>query len=352
MSPVPSTLATLASEADGAASRGGGRFEIGLMTKTEIIVPASTSNLGASFDTCGLALGLYLRVLVTPTDKGFEIDPSGEGAEKVPRDETNLVVRAALYAAEQRKRTLAGAHLRIESEIPLSRGLGSSSSAIIAGLSLYEVLTGEQLSEEEFFGYALHFEGHGDNLAPSRLGGLVVAVVREETDYAGHPRHSLLTVQRSWPEEIGIVVCIPELEMETARMRSVLPRMVTRPDAIYNLQRSALLQAALSERKFDLINEALRDRLHQPYRAPLAPGLRDVLRLNDETERYPGLLGVAISGAGSTLIAFTLGDKKAIGDEMVARMASQGVSAIARALPVDHQGRQVRPISPPLPDHK
>ncbi|NBO64674.1 MAG: homoserine kinase, partial [Acidobacteria bacterium] len=98
------------------------------MAKTEIIVPASTSNLGASFDTCGLALSLYLRVEVEPIERGFEIIPSGEGADKVPRDESNLMVRAALFAAEQRGRDLPGARLRVESQIPLSRGLGSSSS--------------------------------------------------------------------------------------------------------------------------------------------------------------------------------------------------------------------------------
>jgi homoserine kinase len=314
------------------------------MAKTEIIVPASTSNLGASFDTCGLALSLYLRVEVEPTGGPFQIIPSGEGADKVPRDDSNLIIRAALFAAQQRKQTLPGATLRVDSQIPLSRGLGSSSSAIIAGLSAYEALTGDKLSQQDFFDYALHFEGHGDNLAPSTLGGMVIAVVKDYTDFSGTERRSLITVRRQWPEEIGIVVCIPEIELETAKMRSVLPRMVTRPDAIFNLQRGALLQAAIAEREFSLINEALRDRLHQPYRAPLAPGLEEVLALNDQTETCPGLLGVAISGAGSTLIALTLGDsadRQETGRIMIARMASRGVSAVAREVEVDNRGRIV-----------
>lgn len=314
------------------------------MAKTEIIVPASTSNLGASFDTCGLALSLYLRVEVEATGGPFQIIPSGEGADKVPRDDSNLIIRAALFAAQQRKQTLPGATLRVDSQIPLSRGLGSSSSAIIAGLSAYEALTGDKLSQQDFFDYALHFEGHGDNLAPSTLGGMVIAVVKEYTDFSGTERRSLITVRRQWPEEIGIVVCIPEIELETAKMRSVLPRMVTRPDAIFNLQRGALLQAAIAEREFSLINEALRDRLHQPYRAPLAPGLEEVLALNDQTETCPGLLGVAISGAGSTLIALTLGDsadRQETGRIMIARMASRGVSAVAREVEVDNRGRIV-----------
>src|SRR5215510_12811014 len=294
------------------------------MSKTEIIVPASTSNLGASFDTCGLALALYLRIEVETRVSGFEIIPTGEGAEKLPLDESNLIVRAALHAAQQRRRKIPGARLRVDSQIPLSRGLGSSSAAIIAGISIYEALSSERLSEEEFFNYALHFEGHGDNLAPSALGGLVVAAVKEYIDYSGNERRSLVAVKRHWPEEVRIALCIPEVEMETAKMRAVLPQMITRHDAIYNLQRAALLQAVISERRFDLLNEALRDRLHQPLRPPLAPGLSEVLKLNDETEAHPGLLGVAISGAGSALIAFATGNCDAIAETMNARMAACG----------------------------
>jgi homoserine kinase len=298
--------------------------------------------MGASFDTCGLALSLYLRIEVEQYDRGFEISLSGAGAEKLPSDESNLIVRAALYVAEQRRQKIPGARLRVDSQIPLSRGLGSSSAAIIAGISIYEVLSGERLSEEELFGYALQFEGHGDNLAPATLGGLVVAVVREYLDYSGNERRSLIAVKRPWPEEVGVVLCIPEFEMETAKMRAVLPKMVTRHDAIYNLQRAALLQAALSERRFDLLNEALRDRLHQPQRAPLAPGLSEVLKLNDETHKYPGLLGVAISGAGSTLIAFATGNYDAIAEAMKARMSACGMSAQAMEVKVDNRGRTVR----------
>jgi homoserine kinase len=312
------------------------------MAKTEIIVPASTSNLGASFDACGLALALYLRVEVESRERGYEILPSGEGAEKVPLDESNLMIRAARYVAAERSRgkhDLPGARVRVESQIPLARGLGSSSSAIIAGVSIYEVLTGDRLDQEEFFNYALHFEGHGDNLAPSLLGGLVVAVVKESVDFSGEERRSLLAVKRSWPEEVRIILCVPDFEMETAKMRAVLPQMVTRHDAIYNLQRGALLQAALAERRFELLNEALRDRLHQPYRAPLAPGLVDVLHLNDELDRYPGLIGTAISGAGSTMIAFVTGDGEKIAQTMRDRLARAGASSRCFEVSVDNRGR-------------
>src|SRR5262245_19948435 len=318
------------------------------MVKTEIIIPASTSNLGAGFDTCGLALSLYLRIEVEPRAKGFEIIPTGEGAEKIPLDESNLIIRAARYVASERNKInggnshLPGARLRIDSQIPLSRGLGSSSTAIIAGISVYETLTEDRLSENDFFDDALHFEGHGDNLAPSMLGGLVVAVVKESTDFSGTQRRSLIAVKRSWPEAIKIVLCIPEIEMETVKMRAVLPQMLTRHDAIYNLQRAALFQAALAEHRFELINEALRDCLHQPYRAHLVPGLSDVLHLHEERDKYPGLLGIAISGAGSSLIALALDNCHEIGATMVKRFSATGVNARALQVKADNQGRRMR----------
>jgi homoserine kinase len=305
------------------------------MPQTEIIVPASTSNLGSSFDTCGLALALYLRVTVEAEARGFEVVPTGEGAGDVPRDASNLIVRTARFVAEQRGVELGGARLRVHSEIPLARGLGSSSSAIIAGISVYEALTGDRLGDDEFFRYALHYEDHGDNLAPCRLGGLVLACIVEE----GHEQLSMIAVKRAWPEEVKVVIAIPELEMETVKMRAALPKSVPLRDAIFNMQRAALLQAAIAERKFELIGEALRDRLHQPFRAPLAPGLSEVLYLNNELHRFPGLLGVAISGAGSTMIAFATENCEKIAGAMQSRFEACGVRARAMEVKVDNAGR-------------
>jgi homoserine kinase len=193
------------------------------------------------------------------------------------------------------------------------------------------------LSEEEIFGYALRFEEHGDNLAPSLLGGLVVACIVERDD-----NRSLVTVKRKWPEEVKIVVAVPEFEMSTAEMRRALPAEVPMSDAVFNIQRAALLEAAISERRFDLLSEALNDRLHQPYRVPYGPGLADVLRMNEETQFYRGLLGVAMSGAGSTIIAFATDGFDEIAAAMSERLASRGVSSRTMQIEVDNRGRVVK----------
>lgn len=307
---------------------------------TEITIPSSTSNLGASFDVCGLALSLYMRVTIEERADGFEVVPSGEGADRLSGDESNLIPRVARSVAELRGKKIPGARLLVDSQIPLARGLGSSSAAIIAGISVYESLSGDRLSEQELFGYALRFEDHGDNLAPSLLGGLVVACVAEQLG-----QRSLVTVKRAWPEDVKIVLCIPEFEMDTSKMRGVLPKEVMLADAVFNLQRVALLQALIAERRLDLFSEAVRDRLHQPHRVPHGTGLGDVLRLNDQTQDYPGLLGVALSGAGSTMIAFATENFSQIAAEMSYRLSTAGARSRTLEVEVDNRGREVRNVT-------
>jgi homoserine kinase len=307
------------------------------MTEAEIVVPGSTSNLGASFDACGLALSLYLRVTVAAESNSFEILGAGEGAETLPPDESNLIARVARFVAERRGKKIRGARLLVENQIPLARGLGSSSSAIIAGISVYEVLSGERLTQDDIFSYAMHFESHGDNLAPGLLGGLVVTCVVEKDD----GQNRLVTVKRPWPEAVKIVLAIPDYEMDTAQMRLALPQQVPLSDAVFNLQRSALLQALLSEQRLDLFSEALRDRLHQPHRAQFGPGIREVLKLNDETNKHPGLLGVAVSGAGSTLIAFATEHLRDISATMGQRLKECGAESRIVEVEVDTGGRAV-----------
>jgi len=320
--------------------------------RAEIRVPASTSNLGSSFDACGLALGLYLSLRVERSTRGFDINASGEVAGRIPLEESNLIIRVAEHVARSRGRDMPGAAIRVHSEIPLARGLGSSSSAIIAGLSLYEVLADDRLTEDELFRFALEFEDHGDNLAPSMLGGLVVACVVDERQPAGETNSNgqfnpaglsrrLLTIKRRWPDEVKIVLAIPDYEMDTHQMRQVLPAQVPLADAVFDVQRASLLQALISEHRLELFSEAMRDRLHQPYRIPLAPGLAEVLEMNNQTNLYPGLLGVALSGAGSTMIAFATENFDRISAEMKRRLQTAKITCRTMKVEVDNVGRRV-----------
>ena len=292
-------------------------------------VPGSASNLGPGFDALSLALEIYLRVEVAP-DEGpgrLRVNPSGVDSEKMPDGEDNLIVRVIDSIARQRKQSIPSAILTVRNEIPLARGLGSSSAAIIAGITSYELLAEEQLSVDEIFGYALGFEPHPDNLAAGLFGGLVVSATAEN----GKTAFSRVSV----PDGFAPVVVIPEFELSTEDARSVLPGEYSRADAVFNLQRSAMVVAALSAGNWNLLAEAMRDRIHQPYRAPLIPGLEEVLRMKED-----GLFGVALSGAGPTILALAAPEKAtSVGRSIVEVFAAHGVVADARVCPIDTVGR-------------
>ena len=292
-------------------------------------VPGSSSNLGPGFDTLSLALEIYLRVEVAPDEGsgGLRVNPSGVDSGRIPVGEDNLIVRVIASIARQRGQSIGSATLTVRNEIPLARGLGSSSAAIIAGITSYELLAEEQLSVDEIFGYAHEFEPHPDNLAAGLFGGLVVSATGE------HGRTAFARVPV--PDGFVPVVVIPEFELSTEQARSVLPAEYSRSDAVFNVQRSAMVVAALSTGNWNLLAEAMRDRMHQPYRAPLIPGLEEVLRMRED-----GLLGVALSGAGPTILALAAPEKAtSVGRSIVEVFATHGVGADARVSPIDTAGR-------------
>ncbi len=292
-------------------------------------IPGSSSNLGPGFDTLSLALQIYLRVEVAAGEGpgGLWVNPTGVDSEKMSDGEDNLIVRVIASIARKRGQSLGSANLTVRNEIPLSRGLGSSSAAIIAGITSYELLSKEQLSVDEIFDYALEFEPHPDNLAAGLFGGLVVSA----TDENGKTAFSRVPV----PDGFAPVVVIPEFELSTEEARRVLPGEYSRADAVFNVQRSAMVVATLSSGNWDLLAEAMRDRLHQPYRAPLIPGLEQVLRMEED-----GLFGVALSGAGPTILALAAPEKAtSVGQSIVEVFAAHGVVAKVLVLPIDTVGR-------------
>ena len=293
-------------------------------------VPASTANLGAGFDALGMALGLYNEVEVEVAGRGLSLEITGEGAERLQAlGERNLVSRTVSQTLRHLGVAAEGLRIRMLNRIPLSRGLGSSSAAVMGGVAAAAALAGATIEPEPMLDLALPYEGHPDNITPALLGGLTVATLVH-----GQVRCVKLPV----PPDLQAVAVIPEFHLSTALARKALPPTVPRADAVFNVGRVALFLAAMQSGRLDLLREAARDRLHQPYRAPLVPGMSDVL---EEGERA-GALACFLSGAGPTLLALVCGDGEAIGARMAACWKERaGVTARVLALPIERDGLKI-----------
>jgi homoserine kinase len=299
----------------------------------EVRVPASTSNLGAGFDCFGLALELYLTVRATALPEAFEpcrVRSLGEGErEAVGASATdNLIFQAMRLTAEHESLSLPPVRLAVHNRIPFGRGLGSSGAAIVAGITLCAAVCGREITDEAVLRYGLELEGHADNIAAALYGGFVV--------HCSKPDGKVLAVKRRWPTEIKAVVVSPHASLKTVLARSALPANVTRTDAVYNLQRASLFGAALADGDYDLLWEAMQDRLHQRYREPLVPGLQEALA----TPKQPGLLGLALSGSGPSVIALALDHFAEIGEKIAESFRQHGTETTVRVLQVDEQGRK------------
>jgi len=291
-------------------------------------VPAGTSNLGAGFDTLGLALEIYLRVRIEPASK-TEIVALGVDSAEIPTTSDNLILRVANRVAALRNRELPPFRITIANEIPLMRGLGSSAAAIIAGITCYELAMQETLTEREIFKYAFEFETHPDNLSPALRGGLVAACQSSDSE--------VFIANLTVAPGVKSVIVVPEFEVSTQKARSVLPQSYTRKDAVYNIQRSALIVGALTTGNWPLLQEAMNDRVHQPYRASLIPGFEEILAL-----RMPGMFGLALSGAGPTIFALADPAKAdAVGWEITGVFEKHGVKALPHVVNIDTEGRVI-----------
>lgn len=287
-----------------------------------IRVPASTSNLGPAFDAVGLALQLYLTIEVQALDHGpSRIEFSGEDAHLVPTDHSNLICRTMAELAGSR---LPPFSLKIENQIPISKGLGSSAAALLAAAAAASFLCGFQWGPEKLLEIAAAREGHPDNAAPSLWGGLVASIDGKKT----------LCSKLEFPPEWNIVAVTPNLEVPTKIARAVLPARIPRRDAIYNIQRTAFLMAQLVQGRSEGLREAMSDLLHQPYRYKLIPGLREILSM----ESWQGLLGIALSGAGPTVLAIADSHESEIGAAISEIFSAHGYSAQCRLLKADNTG--------------
>ena len=299
----------------------------------EVRLPASTSNLGPGFDCFGLALKLYLTVRATAMPAGSEqcrVTTTGaKENEALPRNAINLIYRAMAVAARRDRAELPPVELVVHNEIPLASGLGSSAAAIVAGIKLCSLLTERELSDQVIQNYATEFEGHPDNIAAALYGGFSASCIDSDG--------SVVSARFEWPSQIRVLVVSPHSQLPTHVARAALPRTVTRIDAVHDLQRTALFTAALAQRRYDLFWEAMRDRLHQPQREALVPGLADALAL----PRMQGLLGIALSGAGPSILALVDDNDEEIGERISSCFRKHQVESTVRLLEVDNDGCRV-----------
>jgi homoserine kinase len=258
--------------------------------------PASTANLGAGYDALALALDLIDRVEVRVVRRsGLDLRVEGEGAGQLPGGRENRFVVAletGLRWALGEAPTDVGWRIRMRNEIPLRRGLGSSAAATVAGLVAANALAGDRLDERRLLELAIGLEGHPDNVAAALLGGFVVVVTQD-----GHP----VTLRLDPPQRLRCVFFVPTRELETTRMRLALPAEVRHRDAVFNLGRAALTVGAMASGRLDLLRVATEDRLHQPYRSGVYAELPGLI----EAALAAGAHGACLSGAGSSIVAFT-----------------------------------------------
>jgi homoserine kinase len=291
-------------------------------------IPATSANLGPGFDALGLALTLYNEVEAAAAE-GVSVQIEGEGADELPRDERNVVARGVRMAFAEAGRPFRGCALKCVNRIPTARGLGSSAAAWVGGLVAGNALLGSPLPRPALLRLAARAEGHPDNVAAALLGGLTVSCGADD---------GAVAIALPVPGALQWIALVPEVASSTAEARAVLPPSVPRADAVFNVQRVALLLAALQAGRIDPLATAMDDRLHQPYRERLFPWMPRVAA----AARAAGARACVLSGAGPSLLAVATDEAAAVARAMEAALAEAGLRGAAAVLGVDSVGATVR----------
>jgi len=292
-----------------------------------VAVPASSANLGPGFDAIGLALDLWVRATVQPalhfaiSFKAGKYVPTNAGFE-------NEIVRGLDRVLHGERPNVS---ILIENDIPLGKGLGASAAGAVLGIAIGAELAAERPSLETLARHATELEGHPDNALPALLGGIIIAAQVEDA------APSYLRFEP--PARLSAVVVTPHIVLPTAAARALLPAQYERRDAVFNIQRAALLAAALASGQTHVLRVASGDRIHQPYRAPLVPGFDEILGFD-----MPGLLAIALSGAGPSVLALVDGNGPAIGDAIRAAFAREAIESDAFELGISNRGVTVGPL--------
>lgn len=290
---------------------------------TKVKVPATTANLGPGFDCLGMALDLWNTIEVKVGSSGFTI--SGEGSDTLSRGKTNLIYRSIAAVYDEFDNPVPELSIRCENLIPLSRGLGSSSSAIVGGLVAGNELCGRPFDQNKLLELAAQIEGHPDNVTPALLGGCRIVV--KDGDH-------LVTTEVPVPDTLRAVLFIPDMPMPTHEARGILSPMVSREDAVFNIGRVALLVTAFATGSFAHLKVATQDRLHQPARQAIFPAMPQIF----EGALEAGALGVFLSGGGSSILALATNSPEKLELAMTVAATKNGVTGHSRILGLSKQG--------------
>ena len=301
-----------------------------------VTVPATTANLGPGFDCIGAALTLYNAITFSlisseahPDIPRVEISVTGQDREQVTTDSSNLAYQAFTKLYHHLDQSPPPVQIQIELNVPLARGLGSSATAIVGGLLGANALAGTPLSQTEVMELAIAIEGHPDNVVPALLGDCQLSVAQ------GSQWH---ICEIPWHRSLVPVVAIPNFELSTQAARQVLPSSYSRADAIFNTGHFGLLVRGLETGNPQWLQVALADRIHQPYRQSLIPGYEAVQTAALEA----GALGLVISGAGPTLLAFTeTATAETVATAMATAWKQHQIEADVRSLRIDHHGARM-----------
>lgn len=310
--------------------------------KVSVKVPATSANIGPGFDCLGLALPIYNTITIEETvlpGTGIEINMMTEDEEAIdemifddiPRDENNIVYKAVEMLYNSIGQEPSELKINIQSQIPITRGLGSSAAVIVGGLIAANKLLGSPADETALLSIATEVEGHPDNVAPAILGGFVLASQEDDG--------SIVYRKLNWPNEWDITVCIPDFELSTNIARSVLPENVPMQDAIFNAKHLAMLIEAVNTKDEKLMKTALHDKLHQPYREKLVPGMKEIM---EAFKHEDDVLGCVLSGAGPTLLIISHKyDLDKIKSTVKEIWEPQSVKVDIRTLKVEQNGAEI-----------
>jgi homoserine kinase len=291
-----------------------------------VSVPATTGNLGPGFDCLGAALTLYNRFKFAHASE-LQITAAGIYGKEVALDRSNLIYQSFTKFYERLGEPVPTISLHVEAEIPMARGLGSSATAIVAGIVGANLLAGSPRSQRELLDLAIALEGHPDNVVPAMLGGCYLSASRQDGGWE--------FCRLGWHRDLAIALAIPNFELSTAKARAVLPQQVPMHDAIFNASHLALLTQAVVTGDPDWLTTALQDKLHQPYRQSLIMGMENV----EKAAIAAGAYGMVISGAGPTLLALGSVSKiEAIGKAMVNAWQELGTIALKKCLSIAGDG--------------